>query len=34
MVIHTTTQLLGFIFCLIGAGGLGLVFQQLVNPEN
>jgi len=34
MVIHNTTQLIGLVFMLIGAAGLGHCFQQFVNPEN
>lgn len=34
MVIHNATQLIGLVFMLIGAAGLGHCFQQFVNPEN
>lgn len=34
MVIHNATQFIGLILCLTGAGGLGHLFQQFVNPEN
>lgn len=34
MVIETATQFAGLVCMLIGAFGLGHLFQQFVNPED
>lgn len=33
MVIHTATQFVGLVLCLVGAAGLGHCFQRLVSSK-